>query len=299
MKKQPLQTMVKSYTIPERATKIYNLVVNVFDYNKSSDIITPLELVEKQVDQSISIKPDATYLVPGAGIGTYVSVLIAKGVKPSSIYAVEIDPAYYELGDGIFKRFGVNYIHTDFLTWQPNMKFDVIVGNPPYGKCSNLAVKFLNKSFELAPLVFYVLPRTFNSPSILNRVHPNLHLIENTEADNGTFGGTILTCVQKWERREETREKIKVITKHPDFCFVSKEESNLFIGRIGAAGGSVKDLGYDHYTCHHYFLQVTDLVKERLMMIEDTLKVLAKTGNVGTPSLSKHELISTYMERFG
>lgn len=175
MEKQPLQTMKKTYTTTERAVKIYDLVVNVFDYNKSSDTVTPLGLVESQVDWVISKNLDATYLVPGAGIGTYVSVLISKGVNPSNIYAVEINPAYYELGDGIFKRFGVNYIHSDFLTWQPNMQFDVVIGNPPYqgpklGKCiyQSLWPLFWAKSFSLLKpggVVSLITPLTWCSPT--------------------------------------------------------------------------------------------------------------------------------------
>lgn len=147
--------MTRTYTTAERAVKIYDLVVSVFDYNCTSDIITPLELVESQVDRVISKNPDDTYLVPGAGIGTYVSVLISKGVNPSNIYAIEIDPAYHELGDGIFRRFGVNYTHTDFITWRPNMLFNVIIGNPPYQDSSTqshdkkLWTQFVNRSLEL------------------------------------------------------------------------------------------------------------------------------------------------------
>ena len=54
---------------------------------------------------------------------------------------------------------GINVIYADYLTWRPNMKFDVIAGNPPYnndktGKTGGarndlLWPKFVAKSFEL------------------------------------------------------------------------------------------------------------------------------------------------------
>jgi hypothetical protein len=180
------------------------------------------------------------------------------------------------------------------------MKFDVIVGNPPYGKNASLAVKFLNKAVELTDNISYVLPRTFRKPSVLNRIDEHLHLVEDVDTPNETFGGTIITCRQKWEKREEKRDRIRTYTQHPDLNFVSKAESNVFVGRVGAGpAGKVLTADYDHLTEQHYFLQVTDTVKERLIEIQDTLRQLARAATVGTPSLSKHELISTYVDRFG
>lgn len=214
------------------------------------------------------------------------------GIERSIVY---VNHAKWKLGlDGANLKVSSCYDPEVF-----GVEFDYVVGNPPYGKNASLAVKFLNKSFELAPTVSFVLPKTFRKPSILNRIHPNLHLAEDTDVSNDTFGGTILTCRQKWERREGKRERIKTYTQHPDLQFVSKAESNVFVGRVGAAAGSVKESGFDHYTEQHYFLLVDDAVRERLNAIQPKLRELAYGATVGTPSLSKHELISTYVEKFG
>jgi len=292
-----LQPTAVNYTVSERAQRLYSVMLDVFDYNKSSDVVTPMPVVERQVTD---VSKDATVCIPGAGVGTYVNALLQVGVSPENIVAVEIDPAYYELGSAMFERLGVKYVLADFLTWQPEMKFDVVVGNPPYGKNASLAVKFLNKAAEFSDHISFVLPRTFRKPSVLNRIDEHLHLVEDVDTPNETFGGTIITCRQKWEKREEKRERIRTYTQHPDLNFVSKAESNVFVGRVGAGpAGKVLTADYDHLTEQHYFLQVTDVVKERLVAIQDTLKQLARAATVGTPSLSKHELISTYVDRFG
>lgn len=282
-----------AYTTIERARKLYTTVLDVFNYNKSSDVVTPVAVAKQQVE---GISASAKVCVPGAGVGTYVVALLEQGVAPENIVAVESDQTYYELGSAMFERFGVSYVHADFLDWQPNMRFDVVIGNPPYGRVSALAVKFLNKAAELSDDVRYVLPRTFRKPSIMNRVTAELHLVQDELVSDEMFGGTILTCYQRWEKRSEPRVKLPTITSHPDFKFVTVNEANLFVGAVGAAAGSVKEGGYDHYNTRHYFLQVTDTVRDRLIAIQPKLRELARAATVGTPSLSKHELISTYVE---
>jgi len=158
---------VKNYTVAERAQIIYQTAVEVFDYNATSEVVTPFQLAEEQVKNLAN--PDSTYLIPGAGIGTYAAALIKHGATPSNIYCVELSRSYCYLGKAIFGRFGVHYINTDFLTWNPEMQFDVIVGNPPYsdrskvsgantgGCANNLDSGFFLQSMEIADRVSFII----------------------------------------------------------------------------------------------------------------------------------------------
>jgi len=160
------------YTISERAAGIYKIASEVFNWKRSSDCVTPLDLARQQIQGR---DPSGTVCVPGAGIGTYIVAALGAGFKPQNIYAVEIDPAYYELGAAIYRRFGVNYVLADFLTWRPNMQFDAVIGNPPYqggdfGKSvyKSLWPLFWAKSLELAKedgYVSLITPNTWCGPS--------------------------------------------------------------------------------------------------------------------------------------
>jgi len=161
-----LQTTVSTYTKTQRATKIYQTVVDIFDWNRSSDCVTPFDLALKQLE---GVDVTGTLCVPGAGIGTYVLAAMQKGFKPENIYAVELDRAYYELGSAMFERFGVNYVFADYLTWNLDMEFDAIIGNPPYsdmgkhngggggGSSKNLDSLFFNKGMDTGASVSMIM----------------------------------------------------------------------------------------------------------------------------------------------
>jgi hypothetical protein len=75
----------------------------------------------------------------------------------------------------MFERLGVNYFFADFLTWNPQMQFDVVIGNPPYqggnfGKAvyKSLWPLFWKRSLELVKdggIVSLITPLTWCAPT--------------------------------------------------------------------------------------------------------------------------------------
>lgn len=177
------------------------------------------------------------------------------------------------------------------------MKFDLLIGNPPYGKNSNLAIKFLNLGARLSSQVRYVLPRTFRKVSVQNKIDARLHLVHDQTVPDHMFPDTIVTCFQVWESRSLPRQLIEKTTHHPDLEFVTPDQATVCVGRVGGGPcGKVFVGGFEHRSVNtHYFIRAAPSVVSCLQKLSDQFRK-AGAQTVGMPSLSKHELIEIYSQ---
>jgi hypothetical protein len=109
------------------------------------------------------------YIEPSAGSGNFLKIL------PSGTMAFDIDPKNKKI-----KK-------QDFLEWFPSSAHKYIVfGNPPFGLRGELALKFINHSYNFADYVCFILPQLFKSDgkgSPRKRVK-GFNLIHSEEIDN-------------------------------------------------------------------------------------------------------------------
>lgn len=104
---------------------------NEFDYYP-----TPIEFVEAALN-FVTYTP-TKILDPGAGDGIWGKV--AREKWPNAIiYGVEVQPKFTK--PNCYDQ----WFNEDFLNWEANTTFDLIIGNPPYGKPIRDAAEFFTR----------------------------------------------------------------------------------------------------------------------------------------------------------
>jgi len=146
---------------------------------------------------------------PSAGNGSFLS-----RIPTSKKIGLDIDPEH----DDIIKK--------DFFEYNPDVKGRrvLVLGNPPFGRVSSLAVKFFNHAAEWSSVIAFIIPKTFRRVSVQNRLHRKFHIIHDDDipSDPCSFNPPmqVKCCFQVWERRTEDRELVKLSTKHKDWDFL-------------------------------------------------------------------------------
>lgn len=188
-------------------------------------------------------------------------------------------------------------IEQDFLKWDSS-KYKFYLGNPPFGKNSSLAKKFFNHAAKGKGIIGFILPRTFRKSSVTNSLDLNFWLLEEHILDKNSFTlegkPYAVPCVfQIWEYRVEKRTKIQLPTTHSDFSFVSKEEADFSIRRVGANAGKINP--HNNYAAASNYFIKGESAKTIFSEIQSRLQERAK-DTAGNPSIGKGELIFEYTQ---
>ena len=176
----------KFYTIPTISTECIETIGSLYDWNTWDLVIEP-----------------------SAGNGSFLSQ-----IPTSKKIGLDIDPEHPDI------------IKKDFFDYIPPVVPNILViGNPPFGKISSLAVKFFNHSAEWCSVIAFIVPRTFRRISVQNRLNLNFHLIHDDDipTDPCSFSPPmqVKCCFQIWEKQDQGRDIIKLNTEHPDWEFLS------------------------------------------------------------------------------
>lgn len=146
----------------------------------------PVDLWEKLIsyipDEKL-LDNQANILCCACGHGTEADVLVrrmlALGVDSEDIKKrIFLLDKYKVFTNEALRKKYTQVIKADFLEWKTDMKFDVIVSNPPYLR--GTWFKFLEKSLSLSPEYLIQI-----SPDGVGSLSPRSEKIEKTLLDNG------------------------------------------------------------------------------------------------------------------
>ena len=112
------------------------------------------------IPDSVLLKPNVRILCVACGHGTTAIVLakrmLALGISKEAVNdSLILLDKYIHFTNFVKSKGFKNVITADFLTWKTDMKFDVVVGNPPYqdgtrdDQANKLWPLFVNKSYKL------------------------------------------------------------------------------------------------------------------------------------------------------
>lgn len=169
-----------------------------FSPKDKDQFFTPTEVAKQCMETVVQTLEELSldlenyiFVEPSAGSGKFLPFI------PSNNYiAMDVEPM------------NENIIQQDFLDWQPDpSKKYIAVGNPPFGLRGQKALQFINKAFEFADFVCFILPPLFNSDgkgSPKKRIDANLILSEDIASYNYSYpngeGVSINTIFQIWSK---------------------------------------------------------------------------------------------------
>jgi hypothetical protein len=240
----------------------------------------------------VSIDYDNDIVIePSAGNGSFISELQLMSVN-CQFYDIQPD------NDSIVKQ---DYLCLSNPIKKSNGKIHII-GNPPFGRQSSMANKFIKKSAEFCDTISFILPKSFKKPSMQRYFPDNFHLVYQIDLDKNSFQindteeKDVPCLFQIWEKRDYNREQL---TKHSttDYEFVKRDEQpDISFRRVGVYAGKIETENLEEKSIQsHYFIKFDKDMKNKTEIINKLKSICFESDNtVGPKSISKQEIIQAF-----
>jgi hypothetical protein len=251
-------------------------------YTKESVVSICMELFTFNVE----IKESDFIVEPSAGNGAFIN----------SIKELDTRYKFYDIAPEHPEIIQQDFLLSDNINGRIH-----VIGNPPFGRQSCMAIKFIKKAAEFADTISFILPKSFKKDSMRKHVPLNFHLEAEIDLPENSFlvnnvSHDVPCIFQIWVKKNS----IRMINAKQDpigFSFVKKTDNpNLAFRRVGVNAGSISQEIENKSEQSHYFLKITDLDT-----VIDQLKNINFTSNntVGPKSISKQELTVLYNQVLG
>ncbi len=230
---------------------------------------------------------DDLIIEPSAGNGSFSNIIQAHHPN-HRFYDIAPENDSIEMQD---------FLQLDYTGLRHNHKAIHIVGNPPFGRQSSDAKKFIKRCCLFAHSISFILPKSFKKESFQKTFDLKFHLIHQIDLEDNSFnlgsggGEKNVPCVfQIW--RKEVHDRDKNIPLTPiGFEFVKRDDCPHFsLRRIGVHAGSIYP-DIKQSTESHYYIKLDPNVDKNAFHVEYKNITFEHNNTVGARSVSKQEFI--------
>ena len=256
-------------------------------YYTSSEIV---DRCIKLLKETITIQENDWCIEPSAGNGAFI-----KSIQSlfNNYKFLDIEPEH----DEICKH---DYLKYDLSSILNQVTGNIhIIGNPPFGRQSSLAIKFIKKSCQFCKSLSFILPKSFKKTSLQKHFPAMFHLIQEIELPSHSFlvgeKKHDVPCVfQIWIKKDVKRIIPPTeIPKH--FTFVKKKEvHDISFRRVGVNAGQIDKNTETKSIQSHYFIKFDSELTEDLFTQLASIHYCCKEYTCGPNSISKQELIKEF-----
>lgn len=226
---------------------------------------------------------------PSAGSGAF-------SLQTKCDYAFDIDPQH----PSIKKQDFLNLENDVLQKIQGSAQKVHVIGNPPFGRQSGLARRFIKKSAEFASSISFILPKSFKKESFQKAFPLHFHLVHELDLPDDAFlidgKRHHVPCVfQIWVKQNTERPR-PLDLKPEGFAFCKKQDHpDLAIRRVGIKAGAVFVSDIQRLSEQsHYFVKLSGLSLGDFTTWSSALPRVVNT--VGPRSISKQEILMTLVK---
>lgn len=237
----------------------------------------------------INISPNDLCIEPSAGSGSFISQI--KLLCKNYLF-LDLEPEHNEI-------IKMDYLNFNYKKIKEEYEKIHIIGNPPFGRQSSLAKKFIKYSSKFCDSISFILPKSFKKDSFKKSIPINFHLEFELDIPENAFliNNKIhnVPCIfQIWIKKDFNRiipKKIKPLL----FKFVKKNKfPDISFRRVGINAGNIDKSIISKSEQSHYFIKFNKELTDDLFNKLKAIKFLSKDNTVGPRSISKQELIKEY-----
>ena len=264
--------------MPKKNTGKFRIVTDKF-YTIQKTVLICLEKLSSYHNILISSK----LIEPSAGSGAFIKELTNYDVD-----AYDIDPPTTN-----FDIKKMNFLDVDLTQYNKPLVF---IGNPPFGRQSSIAKKFIKKisNYDNTNIIAFILPKSFKKESMQKCF--NLFFWLESEIDLPKTSFTIngnphnVPCIfQIWVRKESKRQ-IKPVEYPKSFTYVKKNENPDFsLRRVGVNAGFISESISDKSEQSHYFIKLKNNIDKNNFIDKFKTIEFEHNNTVGPKSISKKE----------